>query len=254
MKAIVIIPARYASTRFQGKPLAPLLGKPMIQWTYESAQKATTIDQTMVATDDERICTAVRRFGGNAVMTSPDHPSGTDRLAEVARNLDCEIVVNVQGDEPLIRPEQIDQLVTGLRDDSRAEMATLKTVIRKGGELLSPHVVKVVTDNEGFALYFSRSPLPYLKDSWKDAGSITGDHLGGGVFFKHIGIYGYRRPFLLTLSSLSPTPLEKAEGLEQLRALEHGYRIKVMTTNYDCQGVDTEEDLNKVEELLRKVR
>ena len=172
MKAIVIIPARYASTRFQGKPLALLQGKPMIQWTYESAQKATTIDAVMVATDDGRIFTAVKGFGGRAVMTSPDHRSGTDRLAEAVRNMDCDIVVNVQGDEPLIRPEQIDQIVAGLRDDPKADMATLLTRIRNKEELASPHVVKVVTDQDGFALYFSRSPLPYLREEWHDLTSI----------------------------------------------------------------------------------
>jgi len=254
LKAIVIIPARYASTRFQGKPLALLQGKPMIQWTYESAQKATTIDAVMVATDDGRIFTAVKGFGGHAVMTSPDHCSGTDRLAEAARNMDCDIVVNVQGDEPLIRPEQIDQLVEGLRDDPKADMATLMTKIRDREELVSPHVVKVVTDQDGFALYFSRSPLPYLREEWHDLTSIKNNHIQDTCFFKHIGIYGYRRPFLLTFSSLQPTPLEKSEELEQLRALEHGYRIKVMVTEYDSQHVDTEEDLKKVEEILRKER
>jgi 3-deoxy-manno-octulosonate cytidylyltransferase (CMP-KDO synthetase) len=223
----------------------------MIQWIYESAQRATTIEEVMVATDDERIFTVVNGFGGHAVMTSPTHPSGTDRLAEVARNVECEMVVNVQGDEPLIRPEQIDQLVTGLRDDPRADMATLMTKIRDREELISPHVVKVVTDQEGFALYFSRSPLPFLRKGWKDLTSITRDHGMDEGFFKHIGIYGYRRPFLLTLSSLHPTPLEEKEELEQLRALEHGYRIKVMVTEYESQHVDTQGDLNRVEEMLR---
>lgn len=251
MKAIAIIPARYASTRFEGKLLAPLLEKPMIQWTYESAQKATTINEVIVATDDERIFTVVNGFGGQVVMTSPHHICGTDRVAEVARNLDCEIVVNCQGDEPLIRPEHIDQLVMGLKDDPRTEMATLKTKIRDREELICPHVVKVVTDQEGFALYFSRSPLPFIKKAWKDLTSITDDHVMDGGLFKHIGIYGYRRPFLLTLSSLHPTPLEKREELEQLRALEYGYRIKVMITEYDSWRVDTHEDLTKVEEMLR---
>jgi len=254
LKAIVIIPARYASTRFQGKPLALLQGKRMIQWTYESAQKATTIDTVMVATDDERIFTVVKGFGGQAVMTSPTHRSGTDRLAEAARNVDCDIIVNVQGDEPLIRPEQIDQLVEGLRDDPKADMATLMTKIRDREELVSPHVVKVVTDQDGFALYFSRSPLPYLREEWHDFTSIKNNHIQDTCFFKHIGIYGYRRPFLLTFSSLQPTPLEKREELEQLRALEYGYRIKVMVTEYDSQHVDTEEDLKKVEEILKKER
>jgi len=253
LKAIVIIPARYASTRFQGKPLALLQGKPMIQWTYESAQKARTIDAVMVATDDGRIFAAVKGFGGRAVMTSPDHRSGTDRLAEAVRNMDCDIVVNVQGDEPLIRPEQIDQLVEGLRDDPKADMATLMTRIRNREELASPHVVKVVTDQDGFALYFSRSPLPYLREEWHDLTSIK-NNIQDKHFFKHIGIYGYRRSFLLTFSSLQPTPLEKREELEQLRALEHGYRIKVMVTEYDSQHVDTEEDLRKVEEILKKER
>jgi len=223
----------------------------MIQWTYESAKKATTIETVMVATDDERILNVVKGFGGHAIMTSPTHLSGTDRLAEAVRNVDCEIVVNVQGDEPLIRPAQIDQLVTGLQGDSRADMATLMTTIRDREELVSPHVVKVVTNREGFALYFSRSPLPFLREEWNDLNSIRDDHIPDKGFFKHIGIYGYRKPFLLTFSSLQPTPLELREELEQLRALENGYRIKVMVTEYDSQHVDTEEDLKKVEELLR---
>ncbi|MCX5885649.1 MAG: 3-deoxy-manno-octulosonate cytidylyltransferase, partial [Proteobacteria bacterium] len=187
LRAIVIIPARYASTRFQGKPLALLLGKPMIQWTYESATQATTVDEVMVATDDERIFKVVKGFGGSVVMTSPDHRSGTDRLAEAVRNMDCDIVVNCQGDEPLLRAEQIDQVVTGLRDDPRAEMATLKTQIKNREELISPHVVKVVTDQDGFALYFSRSPLPYLREEWHDLTSIKNNHIQDTCFFKHIG-------------------------------------------------------------------
>jgi 3-deoxy-manno-octulosonate cytidylyltransferase (CMP-KDO synthetase) len=226
----------------------------MIQWTYESATKATTVDEVMVATDDERIFKVVKGFGGSAVMTSPDHTCGTERAAEVASNLDYEIVVNCQGDEPLLRAEQIDQVVTGLRDDPRAEMATLKTQIKNREELISPHVVKVVTDQDGFALYFSRSPLPFLKKEWKDLTSITYDDARDGSLCKHIGIYGYRRSFLITFSSLQPTPLEKREELEQLRALEHGYRIKVMMTEYDSYKVDTPEDLNRVEQMLRKER
>jgi 3-deoxy-manno-octulosonate cytidylyltransferase (CMP-KDO synthetase) len=223
----------------------------MIQWTYESAKKAITIEEVMVATDDERIASVVKGFGGHAVMTSPTHPSGTDRLAEAARNVDCEIVVNVQGDEPLIRPEQIDQLVTGLERDTRADMATLMTKIRNRDELFSPHVVKVVTDKEGFALYFSRSPIPFLREEWKNLNAINDDHISDKGFFKHIGIYGYRKPLLLTLSSLQPTPLETREELEQLRALENGYRIKVMVSEYDSQHVDTKEDLIRIEQLLK---
>ena len=250
MKAIVIIPARYASTRFQGKPLAPLLGKPMIQWTYESAQKATTIDQTMVATDDERICTAVRRFGGNAVMTSPDHPSGTDRLAEVARNLDCEIVVNVQGDEPLIRPEMIDDVIAVL-DDKRASLGTLVKRIDNPDEITDPNVVKVVFDPEMFALYFSRAPMPFHRDDWKIR-DCRFQIAESSLFevYKHIGIYSYRREALIAFSGMRPTRLEQTEKLEQLRALEHGMKIKVRETFFETYGVDTPEDLERVEKWL----
>lgn len=249
LQAIVIIPARYTSTRFPGKPLALLSGKPMIQWTYEAARKAKTIEEVIVATDDERIACVVRDFGGKVVMTSTTHLSGTDRLAEAVKNLECEIVVNVQGDEPLIRGEHIDQLVKGLENDFRADMATLVTKVKNREELISPHVVKVVTTQEGFALYFSRSPIPFSRKEWKDLNSIKEERFSG-IFFKHIGIYSYRKPFLLTFSSLKPTPLEVREELEQLRALEHGFRIKVIFSEYDSQHVDTKEDLIRVEQLL----
>ncbi len=236
MTVSAIIPARYASTRFPGKPLVDIAGKPMIQHVYERTARAASVGRTIVATDDERIRKVVDDFGGEVVMTRADHPSGTDRLAEVAAGLDSELVVNVQGDEPLINPAMIDQAVAPLLADSSIEMGTLKCLIDSEEEYRNPNVVKVVTDQANFALYFSRSPLPFLRDQpWHDC-----------RLFKHVGLYVYRREFLLKYPGLPETDLEKAEKLEQLRALEHGVGIYVAETEDVSIGVDTPEDVARV--------
>ncbi len=237
-KAIGIIPTRFASTRFPGKPLADLYGRPMIQWVYEQAQKSKTLEQVIVATDDERIYAAVCGFGGCALMTSKDHTCGTSRVAEVAEGLSAEIIINIQGDEPLIEPAMIDQVVLGMQADSAVYMATLKKKIANRDNVNNPHVVKVVTDRNGFALYFSRAGIPYEAENRVNASAPC--------WYKHIGLYGYRREFLLQINKLPYSPLEAIESLEQLRILENGYRIKVMETEYDTIGVDTPEDLMKV--------
>ncbi|OGD22485.1 MAG: 3-deoxy-manno-octulosonate cytidylyltransferase [Candidatus Aminicenantes bacterium RBG_13_59_9] len=233
-KAVGVIPARYASTRFPGKPLALILGRPMLQWVYEAAAKAGSLERVIIATDDARIFEQAGLFGAEAVMTSPDHASGTDRVAETAAGLDVPIVVNIQGDEPLLRPEMIDGLVSALQDDS-VTMASLMT--RAGREdVLDRNTVKVVVDVRGFALYFSRFPIPF---------GATGD------FFKHIGMYGYRRDFLLGLSRMPATGLEKVEKLEQLRVLENGFKIKMVECDGPSLSVDSPEDIIKVENLLK---
>ncbi len=247
LKAIVIIPARYGATRFPGKPLAPLKGKPIIQWVYERAKRSTQIQDVIVATDDERIVRAIEDADGKAVLTSKDHASGTDRIAEVAKDMSCDIIINVQGDEPFISPEMIDETVK-LLNDERASISTLAKIIEEGRDLIDPNVVKVVFDREGFALYFSRSTIPYYRDSWKDTSEIN---LQGGVkVYKHIGIYGYRRDVLIRLSKTPQSELERIEKLEQLRALENGFKIKVGVTSFNTIGIDTPDDLKRAEEWL----
>jgi 3-deoxy-manno-octulosonate cytidylyltransferase (CMP-KDO synthetase) len=249
MTSIVIIPARYDSTRFPGKPLYPLKGLPVIQHVYENAQRARLADDVIVATDSETIFERVLAFGGKAVMTDKKHPSGTDRIAEVALSLDCDIIVNVQGDEPLVRPEMIDDVITVL-DDERASISTLIKKIESPDEITDPNVVKVVFDKEGFALYFSRAPVPYYRDEWKHVTNIRHSILNMQNCFKHIGIYGYKRNVLLALAAMEPTKLEKIEKLEQLRALENGMKIKVRETLFETCGVDTPEDIERVEKCL----
>lgn len=252
MKITAVIPARFASTRFEGKALADIMGKPMVQHVYERTARASHITEVIVATDDERIAACVRAFGGRVEMTSREHETGTDRLAEVAARLDSDIIVNVQGDEPLIEPAMIDEATQPLTQDASILMGTLKTRIKTLHDFLSPNVVKVVTDWEGFALYFSRSPLPNFRDKWndlKDEAFATGRLL----CYKHVGLYVYRRPFLLQYAQMSPTYLEMSEKLEQLRVLENGYRLKVVETEYESIGVDTPADLEKVIEKLKKV-
>lgn len=244
MNITAIIPARYGATRLPGKPLLDIAGKPMIQHVYERAQEAELVNRVIVATDDERIFDAVKGFGGEAVMTSDAHKSGTDRLAEVASPLESEIIVNVQGDEPLIDPAMIDEAIRPLMEDSAIVMGSLKAVIRDEDELNNPNIVKVVVDRNDFALYFSRYPIPYFRDAAPL--SLLKGH------FKHIGLYVYRRDFLLKYAGMSQTPLEEAEKLEQLRALENGYRIKVPTTSLQSVGVDTKEDLERVRRLLKR--
>ncbi|HEX9024692.1 MAG TPA: 3-deoxy-manno-octulosonate cytidylyltransferase [Geobacteraceae bacterium] len=250
MKITAIIPARFASTRFAGKALADILGKPMVQHVYERTAKATLVSEVIVATDDERIAAAVHAFGGNAEMTDKNHETGTDRLAEVAGRLDSDIIVNVQGDEPLIEPAMIDEAIKPLIEDREIVMGTLKCRIRNLHDFLSPNVVKVVTDRFGFALYFSRSPLPNFRDKWND---LKDEKFASGklLCYKHVGLYVYRRPFLLKFAGTPPTFLEMAEKLEQLRALENGFRIKVVETEYETIGVDTPTDLEKVLERLK---
>ena len=219
----------------------------MIKHVYRRAAEARSDSSVIVATDDERILRAVTAFGGIARMTSPRHPSGTDRLAEVAASLACDIVVNVQGDEPLIDPSTIDDAVAPLLADPSLEMSTLRTPIRHEADYASPHVVKVVVDRHDNALYFSRAPIPYHRDSPPEGGSTSGDT--GPAFrgtYKHLGLYAYRRDVLLRLAALPQSALERAESLEQLRALEHGIRIRAVETQYDSIGVDTPEDLERV--------
>ncbi len=239
MKVLCVIPARYASTRLPGKPLKDIAGKPMICRVYDRAVQAQKVADTVVATDDERILAAVEAHGGRAMMTRADHPTGTDRLAEVAAAFPAvDLIVNVQGDEPLIEPGLIDELVTAFEEDAALQMATVKTRMDDHEEIANPNNVKVVTDKQGYALYFSRSVLPYPRNA-------------GCPVYKHIGIYAYKRDFLLNYAKMPATPLEQSESLEQLRALENGYRIKVVETTAKFVGVDTAEDLAKVNEIYR---
>jgi 3-deoxy-manno-octulosonate cytidylyltransferase (CMP-KDO synthetase) len=251
MKITAVIPARYASTRFDGKALADIQGKPMVQHVYERAARASLVSEVIVATDDERIAAAVRAFGGKVALTARTHETGTDRLAEVAANLTADLIVNVQGDEPLIDPVMIDEAIRPMVSDASIPMATLRTRIKSLHDFLSPNVVKVVTDWEGFALYFSRSPLPNFRDKWNDLKdeSFASCKL---LCYKHVGLYVYRRDFLLKFSQMSPTYLELSEKLEQLRVLENGFRIKVVETEFESIGVDTPGDLEKVLEKLKK--
>lgn len=240
-RVLCVIPARYASTRLPGKPLKDIAGKPMIVRVYESARQAKRLVDTVVATDDERIKAAVEKAGGKAVMTRPDHPTGTDRLAEVAEKYpEVDIILNVQGDEPLIDPKLIDELAAAFDGTADLSMATVATPIEDAAERDNPNNVKVVMDRGGYALYFSRSRIPYPRKE-------------GAPVFKHIGIYAYRRDFLLQYAKMAPTPLETSESLEQLRALENGYRIKVITTDRKFVGVDTEEDLKRVNEIYQEM-
>lgn len=242
MKAVGIIPARYHSTRLPGKPLVDIGGKPMIQHVYENSKRAAVLEKVLVATDDERIMRVVQGFGGEAVMTSSQHPTGSDRIAEVARGLEAEVVVNIQGDEPFVSPRMLEEVVAPLFDDPQLPMCTLMHPIPERS-YADPSVVKVVTDLKGNALYFSRSLIPYPR--------VKQGHRA----FEHIGIYAYRRDFLLTYTQLRPSPLERSESLEQLRVLENGYRLRVVATeatDYIPLSVDTPEDLQRARELARE--
>jgi 3-deoxy-manno-octulosonate cytidylyltransferase (CMP-KDO synthetase) len=239
IKVLCVIPARYASTRLPGKPLADIAGRPMIQRVYERAVLAQAVNRVVVATDDERVLAAVAAFGGTAVLTSPRHPSGTDRLAEVAADYPgAKVVINVQGDEPLIDPALIDALAAVMLAEPELVMATAKSPLAET-EYHDPAAVKVVTDQAGYALYFSRSLIPYPRQR------------EGFAACKHIGIYAYRRDFLLRFAKLPPGALERAESLEQLRALENGYRIKVLSADSAAPGVDTPEDLVRINEWFK---
>ncbi|MBF0628133.1 MAG: 3-deoxy-manno-octulosonate cytidylyltransferase [Magnetococcales bacterium] len=240
----VVIPARYASTRLPGKPLLDLGGKPMIQWVCEAASRSSA-RSVVVATDDARIFDAVLAFGGRAVMTAPDHVSGTDRVAEAAATLDEPVIVNVQGDEPFLDPALIDLVASPLLADPTLPIATLAHPVLDPAEVFNPNVVKVVCDRLGHALYFSRAPIPWDRDQW-GAGRTTDDLLATGLL-RHVGVYGFRADFLRRFAALEPTFLEQRERLEQLRALEHGHRIRVMVTQLKVRGgVDVPEDLERV--------
>jgi 3-deoxy-manno-octulosonate cytidylyltransferase (CMP-KDO synthetase) len=237
-KILGVIPARFASSRFPGKVLVPISSKPMLQHVYERASQARYLTSTIIATDDPRVFEAARNFGAQVRMTRADHVSGTDRVAEVASAEEAEIVVNIQGDEPLIDPDAIDAAILPVEHNSDVVMATLKKGIEEPREVGDPNVVKVVTDSIGDAIYFSRCPIPFGREGFQ------------AKHFKHIGLYVYRRRFLLGYSSLPIGPLEEAERLEQLRAIENGYKIRVVETEYESLGVDSPADLDRVSQLM----
>ena len=239
---VCIIPARYESSRFPGKPLADLCGKPMIQHVYERASRAKALPYVAVATDDERIFQAVKKFGGNAIMTSGAHRSGTDRIAEAAKALNlagAAVVVNIQGDQPIFEPVQVDEVIAPLLADEKIVMSTLIYKITKDEEITHPHAVKVTFDNDFFALYFSRATIPYVREK-----NLRAD------YYKHHGIYAYRRDFLDAFTALPEGQLEKIEALEQLRALERGYKIKVVISRYDSVEVDNRQELENVRRII----
>jgi len=250
-----MIPARYGSTRLEGKALAEIAGKPMIQHVYERAARATCLDAVLIATDDPRIAAAVAAFGGRCEMTADTHQSGTDRLAEVARRLQCDVIVNIQGDEPMIEPEAVDAAVDPFLAGAPERFGTLATRITDAEEHLDPATVKVVVDAAGYALYFSRAPIPYFRLDADDAPAAGAPrrHPHSGLWpLKHIGLYVYTRETLLWFSALAPTPLERTERLEQLRALENGCRIRVVQVDYSPIGVDTPQDLAKVRSIMER--
>ena len=244
MEAVGIIPARYGSTRFEGKLLADFCGKPVIQHTWENAKKSKSIDDLIVATDDKRIYNVAKGFGANVVYTSVAHKSGSDRLTEVAASIDAKIIVNIQADEPLLHPSMIDDVTGAILKDKTLVMATLCHKINNAAQIQDPNVVKVVFDRNGLALYFSRSPIPYERMGSDDKLQVID-------YYKHIGIYAYAKDFLFTFKSLPQSRLEKTEKLEQLRVLEKGYRIKVIETKFDTIGIDTPEDLEKAVETIK---
>lgn len=239
MKTIGVIPARWGSTRFEGKVLADIAGKPMIQHVWERASECKNLDGVIIACDHENVKIVAESFGAKAVLTSPDHACGTDRIAEVVEDMDVEIVVNIQGDEPLIRPHAIDDLVLAISEDENCPMATMIRVMDDSNDISDPNVVKVIIDTHGNAIYFSRSKIPFERDA------------GNAVFYKHFGIYAFRKNFLFQFKDMPQGMLEKAEKLEQLRAIENGYKIKTVLTQSDSVGVDTLEDLKKVEKMLQ---
>jgi 3-deoxy-manno-octulosonate cytidylyltransferase (CMP-KDO synthetase) len=242
-KVIVVIPSRYASTRLPGKPLVPLAGKPMVQHVYERAKQAQTVHRVIVATDDERIMEAVKAFGGEARMTRADHRTGTERIAEVAVHEPGDVFVNVQGDEPLIAPAAIDTAVGALLGEPQAQIATVATPIRHAGDIMDPNVVKTVLDFDGNALYYSRAPIPWIRDTQQKL------HV---KYWKHLGLYVFQREALLEYSTLPQGELEKIEQLEQLRWLENGWKIRVAEVVHDAVSVDIPEDVARVERLMQK--
>ncbi len=246
MKIIGVIPARYGSTRMPAKVLALIQGRPMIEHVYRQAKKCRLLDEVFIACDDQRVMDAALGFGARAVMTSPDHASGTDRIAEASANIPAEIIINIQGDEPLVHPDMIDALARGIKEDDGCFMATVARRITDEEDVGNPNVVKVVLNQRGDALYFSRSAIPFNRDN-ADVSQLS--------YYKHFGIYAYRKSFLLSLKDFPPSLLEQTEKLEQLRVLEAGYDIKVLITEHDTISVDTREDLTRVEFFLgaRKV-
>jgi len=256
-RAVVIIPARYSSTRFPGKILTEILGRPMIMWVYERASLISLADDVIVATDDLRIFNAVKQFGGKTLMTSDSHQSGSDRIAEAALSLDCDIVVNVQGDEPLLDPGAVDSCIQELLRDPGQEIVTLRAQVRDVGELFDPNTVKLVCSSDDYVLYFSRSPIPCVAEF---AGAFKSGSLSrtrfrscGVTFYKHIGVYAYRKDFLVRFSQMSRTSLEQAERLEQLRVLENGYPMKALLSEAVMKNVDVPADVPEVERLLRQL-
>lgn len=238
-KTAIIIPARYGSSRLEGKPLLKVCEKPVIQWVYEKAQQAKLADMIIVATDDERIFNAVKVFGGEVEMTSVNHKCGSDRIREVAeRHPEIAYIVNLQGDEPLIKPESIDAVARNVQEDDKADISTLIRVLTDEEEINNPNLVKCVVDNNGYALYFSRSKIPYERNK------------NVATFYGHLGIYGYKRDALMKMTSLPQTPLEKTESLEQLRAIENGMKIKTSVVDFVPVGIDTAEDLEKFKQIV----
>jgi len=242
-RVVVVIPARFGSTRLPGKPLVPLAGKPMIQRVYERARMAEKVGRVIVATDDERIVKAVETFGGEARMTRADHRTGTERVAEVAAHVEGDVFVNVQGDEPLLDPAAVDAAVSALLEEPAAAIATVATPVKTPGEIMDPNVVKTVLDFDGNALYFSRAPIPWVRDT---AGKALVRHL------KHLGLYVFQRDALLEYPTLPQGDLERIEQLEQLRWLENGWKIRVAEVEHDAVSVDVPEDVSRVEKLLEK--
>jgi 3-deoxy-manno-octulosonate cytidylyltransferase (CMP-KDO synthetase) len=242
-KVVVVIPARYGSTRLPGKPLVSIAGKPMIQRVFERARLAQRVNQVIVATDDERIVKAVETFGGEVRMTRSDHRTGTERVAEVAAHVEGDVFVNVQGDEPLLDPAAVDTAVTSLLEEPKASIATVATPIKTPADIMDPNVVKTVLDFEGNAIYFSRAPIPWVRDS---GSKVLARHL------KHLGLYVFDRQALLEYPTLPPGELERIEQLEQLRWLENGWKIRVAEVEHDAISVDVPEDVARVEKLLQK--
>ena len=242
LNAVAVIPARYESSRFPGKPLAQIAGRAMIERVYEQAKKAKQVARVVVATDDERIVQAVKSFGGEAMLTRKDHHCGTERVAEVAAHISAAIYVNVQGDEPIVDPEAIDALVGALEEDAEIHVATPCSLIRLPAEIMDPNVVKAVIDFDGNALYFSRAPIPWVRDT---GANVAARH------WKHIGLYAFRHEALLDFPTLPPGELERVEQLEQLRWLENGYKIRVVESEYGAVSVDVPADIAKVEKILR---
>lgn len=240
MKFLGVIPSRYASTRLEGKPLKDICGHTMVEWVYKRALKSK-LDSVVIATDDERIVKEVEAFGGNVILTRKDHLNGTSRIAEVCETYtDYDVIVNIQGDEPLIEPDMINSIIDSFVEDNTIPMSTLKYKLTDMSEIENSNAVKVVTDKNDFAIYFSRSVIPYPRN------------LNMNNYYKHVGIYGYKRDFVMEYAKMPSTPLELSESLEQLRVLENGYKIKVLETPYKIIGVDTQEELERVREHITK--